>query len=108
MTLVNLPKTVQIGPYTVNVEVVETADNGQFLLEDQRILISPAQKHDSTADTLLHEVLHGLFVTAGLRKHVVSEKVEEQLISALTPQLLDTLRRNPKLVTFLTDAKTTG
>lgn len=98
-----MPSVIQIGPYRFAVELNETADSGQFLHESQKILIGPENGPDARADTLLHEVLHGHFVLLGLREDI-SKKLEEKIVLALAPLLLDTLRKNPKLVAYLTHA----
>lgn len=67
----------------------------------ERITIEPDQKGNFLRDTLLHEVLHAcLFAAAG----GMTTDEEERLVASLTPVLLDTLRRNPGLLAFLTDA----
>lgn len=95
-----LPTSVTIGAYTYDVGVRPTADEGSIHHEAQTITISPNRGPDATADTLLHECMHGLFLQTGLRE-VVGEKQEERIIQAITPLLLQTLRDNPKLIDFL-------
>lgn len=50
--------------------------------------------------TLLHEALHAVWSTTGLRQ--LDNDLEEQVVVGLAPLLLDTLKRNPDLVAFLT------
>lgn len=50
-------------------------------------------------DTMLHEVLHTCTRMVGLDEEL-GDKTEEQVVARLTA-LLDVLRRNPKLVSFL-------
>lgn len=100
----SLPKSIQVGPYTLTIEERTGDELGTFHGESQRIEVSPHQGADSQADTVLHEVLHACFHVAGLRKDFPEPK-EERLVSALSSLLLDTLRRNPQLVAYLTGRK---
>lgn len=108
-----IPVAVQIGPYLYTVERNQTAAL-QAKVENrsascvgsndpgaQVIRIDPEQGPDSTVDTLLHEVLHAVWSLVGLHEGTAS-KYEEQVIAALSPSLLDTLRRNPDFVRCLT------
>jgi len=47
-------------------------------------------------DTLLHEVLHAIIAV-----HAIVLEDDEELVSRLSPALLDTLRANPDLVAAL-------
>lgn len=105
------PKDIQIGPYhfTTVLDKAEwdkaVKDHGDADLfglmvdANQQILADPDQADDMLADTILHEVLHAIFMTAGSRER--KKFSEEQMICLISPMLLDTLRRNPDLVTFL-------
>jgi hypothetical protein len=105
------PAQIKVGPYTfaVNVDaaaidkdsVSERADlDGRFKPREQEILIRPGLGPDNAADTLLHEVLHAVFMVSGL-VGTLGEEQEENVVTVLSPALLDALRRNPKLVGFL-------
>jgi hypothetical protein len=108
----NLPKTVQVGPFTYSVsdsEVdalrskvdEENAHNvGRSDHSKQTITIDPSQGDDQKADTLLHEVLHAVWAATGLYQ-TPAAKHEEVIVTTLSTTLLDTLRRNPALVSAL-------
>lgn len=51
----------------------------------------------SRRDTVMHEVLHAL------AHHCAIYKLDEKIVAALSPALLDTLRRNPRLAAYLLD-----
>ena len=51
-------------------------------------------------DTTLHETLHMVVAVAG-HQHYFRGNEEERLIRTLTPLILDTLRRNPALASYL-------
>ncbi len=101
------PESVQIGPrrYEVLFDLEELHrvehDDGQDLYGQSdhaklRILVDPSLPHDQRADTLLHEVLHGLTELTGIADDL-GPKREERVVGRLTPALLDLLRRNPQL-----------
>lgn len=71
---------------------------GTSQIDAQRITIADNVGPDQIRDTLLHEILHCLGGTIGLFD---DGKVEERVIAALSPLVLDALRRNPELVRFL-------
>lgn len=108
-----LPQVIQVGPtrYTVKSDEMAalTAKNqeknancvGSCNHSAQEILIDPNQGPDQTADTVLHEVLHAVFAAVGAHEGPLG-RYEEQIVAALSTTLLDTLRRNPDLVAYLT------
>lgn len=99
------PETVQIGPYTYCVTLVDAeVDDGEtgvqlgnLNLKSLEISLDRDQSPAVMADTLLHEVLHGILTQTG----AVQGDEQEQVVTALSSPLLDTLRRNPALVAYL-------
>lgn len=55
------------------------------------------------ANTLLHEVMHACLAMAGITD-VLTDEDEERVVRRLSPLLLQALRDNPGLVTYLVDA----
>lgn len=109
--MAKLPASIQIGPYLVTVTRGQAAIDrqsitsgsrlaGHFDPEAQRITLDPALGPDMLAETLLHEVMHGVSEAVGKPLGTDGED-EERMIRALAPVLLDTLRRNPSLAAFL-------
>lgn len=108
------PKRIQVGPYGIDVfvsdkKVAEHAlsrgDRPDTLaggcdVSGGRIVLAQKPTHDYRAETLLHEVLHACFVVMATP---LEHDVEEETIGALSPVLLDTLRRNPALTAYLLD-----
>jgi hypothetical protein len=100
------PKSLRIGPYDIPVKITDIkAEEGRVLFGTYSALgsielnpIAPNPIH--AADTVLHEILHGVYGNSGLGP--ISE--EEQICSALSTGLLQVLRDNPKLVAWLTKA----
>ena len=112
--MARIPERLQIGPYRYSVEVsTEAIDaesvrsgaglpgsmSGRHLPSQGKILLSEEPSPDYTADTLLHEVLHALMHACGLN---LGDQ-EEDACLALSPILLDTLRRQPDLLAYLLD-----
>jgi len=61
---------------------------GMFRWESSEILIDDGLKGPGLAETLLHEILHAVHVTCNLQTGVD----EEDIVSRLTPILLDVIR----------------
>lgn len=96
------PATVAIGPHTYEVAVVD--ELGGDLIGDTdstqlTIRLQAGMPDSVTAEVLLHELLHAVWDMTPLRDF--DDAVEESIVTALAPPLLDLLRRNPKLVALL-------
>ena len=104
----NVPAQIALGPHTY--EIRSDHETSTLLREDGKagdslrarliIRVDAEVPHTSVAETLLHETLHCIWDLTPLRD--ASDDEEERIVSALAPYLLDVLRRNPKLVTYLT------
>jgi|688.fasta_scaffold478306_2 hypothetical protein len=106
------PKDVQVGPFTFTIKSdkasmdsargrFESLDAIGFMsIHEQTIFIDPELQGDINIDTLLHEILHAIFEVVGLKNHF-EEKEEEQIIAAMSPTLLDTLRRNVEVTDYI-------
>lgn len=108
-----LPETIDAGPYTFEVSTDESdflrmcrqmrADlYGATDFPNLRIIISADVAPAKQRNTILHELLHVVIDTTNADENLDGE-AEEALVQRLSPLLLDTLRRNPQLVTFLMD-----
>lgn len=99
------PESVELVGQRFAVEVAADSRHlggdrmGQCRIAEQRILIRAELGADQARDTLLHEILHGLLDVAGLMRD--EDEREESIVHALSPLLLDALRRNPRLVSYL-------
>lgn len=108
------PRRVQVGPYRLALivdtkrldeEAVECGKRrGEFAgrtnVADGTIYLRDDLAPDYAAETLLHELMHACFVTVG---DPLNDEAEEQACSALAATLLDTLRRQPRLLAYLID-----
>jgi hypothetical protein len=108
-----MPDQVLVGPYRYTVVLSQPAVDaasreasahlcGSADHLAQKISLSPKLGPDARAEVLLHECIHAIFeqtkLDAGLKFDVA-----ERLVEVLGYSVLDLLRRNPKLVAFLTD-----
>lgn len=101
------PETIRIGPYPHRITVKAIAPDGdssvfgEFSSKRLEITINSGDhpSDDHVADTLLHEILHGLFAYSGLEL-----KAEELICTYLGTGLMQVFRDNPKLVAWLTKA----
>jgi hypothetical protein len=104
------PRTLDIGPHVYAVDVnAKRADDAsvryaQVNIPKLEIVVNPDQHASQMADSLLHEVLHAVMDLQGAcvgEAPLVDPKAEEPLVRAMTPLVLDVLRRNPDFVAFL-------
>lgn len=107
------PQHLQVGPYRYRVTTDEDAIAHKSV-EQQTTLLGHTDPNalvillnlgksapGNERDTLLHECLHALFAQTGQATDMQDD--EEQFVRRLTPALLDLLRRNPRLVAYLTE-----
>ncbi len=107
------PRLVDIDGNRFEVRIVATKDwtydqlMGQIAYSELVIRVLDGMKPDATRDTVLHEIVHGVFKSripdrpwrelAG--KH--AGEVMETVVEALSSGMLQVLRKNPQLVTWL-------
>jgi hypothetical protein len=106
------PKRITIGPHTYRVVVDRAAIDrisaqsdrhvGQCCHETLVITVDPDLARSQMAETILHEVLHGAFSLIGACD-VLSYDQEESVVRRLSPVLLEALRANERLVSWLTE-----
>lgn len=107
-----IPTHIDMGPHRYT---VDSSEETGLLLHDEeangdsrpdRLLIrlDPTRPPTSVAETLLHELIHCAAAHSGLKAIEDFRDMEEQVVSALAPPLLEALRRNPDLVKYLTKA----
>ena len=110
MSTALLPTTIQVGPFRFTViangqAIANVRKNsqqgsriGETMFTDLTITLDPDLPPVLLAEALLHEVLHCCWWTCGLPDEQLTH---ESGVRALSPILLDTLRRNPLLVAYL-------
>jgi hypothetical protein len=77
---------------------------GRYDSHESKITIDGSGHPSVQRETLLHEILHAIIGHTNLSSEggPLSGDAEEAVIRAISPMLLDTLRRNPKLASYLT------
>jgi len=98
------PKKIRVGHMTLAVDYNDDecdalGSDGHTLIGARRIALRSYMSPDREREVMLHESLHTVVELTGMP---FKDEDEERLVSALTGPLLDLLRRNPKLVAFLT------
>lgn len=97
------PTSVTVGPYRYKVVVDDArippdlyglCDKGKHTIS-----LHPDQSAVRLRSTLVHELLHALCDLTG----VDDDKAEERIVTVLAPALLEVLRKNPRLVDWLTE-----
>jgi hypothetical protein len=107
-----MPKEVTVGPYTFQIKGDKASmDAAKVKFEcleaigftsthEQCIYIDPDINEDMRSEVLLHEILHAVCEATGINSSF-EEKEEEQFIATVSPTLLDTLRRNETVLSYL-------
>lgn len=94
------PAKVVVGPHTYTVaHAAGMTDFGNTNTRTQRIILADDQSPGALRDTVLHEVLHCVVAHAGFSQEW--EDREEGIVNRLTPVVLQVLRDNPRLVSYL-------
>lgn len=97
-----LPRSIRIGPLDFKIVKLGEQEAKQvygFLSSDKQTLgLAPTFASDAQmADTVLHEVLHGIFHTSNIK----GRDGEERVVSALATGLIQVFRDNPKFLKWL-------
>lgn len=113
MPKVRPPRSLTIGPFKITIDTSKKAqervdrdsDGPLYGMWDGRqasILLSSRAADTIIKETLLHEMLHAIFELSGASSvHIKDSDTEEGIIRSATPMLLDTLKRNPRIVSYL-------
>jgi len=93
-------------PYSVEFSTTLMAVDdcvGKCLPSKQMICVDETQARGQLRDTLMHEVMHGVFSESGLGTEIKGEDEEETIVRRLTTGFLQVLRANPKFTKLLTE-----
>jgi hypothetical protein len=105
-----MPESVKVGPYEYRIvsdaagHMAAEKDQGVRLdgrgsAPEQEIHVNPQQATMYQRSTMIHEILHQVFVVAGTG---LDNEDEEKICRSLEGGLLGVLRDNPSLVAWLT------
>ena len=78
-----------------------TGVDGLMDTTHQIMMIDPTIGSDRLREVFLHESLHAMVNAAGLHRDILEGR-DEQVIKRLAPILLDFLKANPQVYTYLT------
>lgn len=102
------PESILIGPHTYYIvyntkRCNDSENNYGFIKPDtMEIVIDPKNSDDRQRETMLHEILHGLFDLLSYEKlGLIDGDTEEKLIVTLSPAPLSVLQNNDDLVNYL-------
>jgi hypothetical protein len=101
-----IPKSVQVGPVAYEVTVVKNLGSthhadGVTNTWHGTIDLGADQHPDHQRVSFLHEVIHAVWNCAYEAEDEREKYTQEQVVRILTPTLLDVLRRNPHVVSYL-------
>ena len=97
--------TLKIGYKDYDMFFVKKIDGGATLGDCENndgtrgvIRIAKGQRKVEKANVILHEILHAIVYTQGLK---INDKEEEKIVLALTNGLIDFMKENPKVIKSL-------
>jgi predicted SprT family Zn-dependent metalloprotease len=103
-----MPKKVKIGYANYNIiqqkEILEGKGKkreellGLCYMQESEIKICKSQSKEELANTLLHEILHAIMWSQGLK---LSESTEEKVVTQITNGLCCVIKDNPELISWL-------
>jgi len=75
---------------------------GSCVFQHQTIYLSPNMMHQQASDTLLHEVMHAIWIESGMDH--IKDLDEEDIIRTMATWLRIVIANNPQFATFIVDA----
>lgn len=105
--VIQLPESLAIGPFVYAVRLmpeIKAVEQGVLGLCDRHdnvIQIKQGLNPQTTAEVLLHEVMHAVFFASGLDHLEGVNKEEEAIVCQLTIGLLTAIRQNPSFIPTL-------
>ena len=95
-------KSIRVGPFDISINQLEGEDRdrclGMFSETRQSILMRESYPNSQQeAETLLHELLHAVYATYGVR----AKDPEERTISQMSIGMASVIRDNPDLIEWL-------
>ena len=103
MSILDKIKIVRIGGVDFEVrsnpELSIAADAcGRISVNLSRIEIEPSMSQQRQAQTMLHEIVHGIIITSKLNDVLENDDDKERLVDGLAYGLLQVVRDNPDLI----------
>ena len=101
-----IPAKIRIGQadYTVHMfPAAHDATYGVCLVDHQRIYLSANQSWQQAGNTLLHEVMHGIWHQSGLG--CIETPTEENVVNIMATWIHLVMTSNPELAEFVLNAE---
>ncbi len=102
MRKVSMPAAVKIGPHTYTViRSYRKGANGYCDMDGLKLAVQPRLRRTKAQEVLLHEIMHALThptLCGG------GQFTDEEFVTGVTPLLLQVLKDNPDLISYLTQA----
>lgn len=101
----NIPLKVRVGYQDITVHVISPEEDGR--LEDSEgfyqsskamICINNKQCASEQFATLIHEMLHAVFYTHGMREIIEDKDREEYIVNTMAAGVIQIFRDNPSLM----------
>lgn len=83
----------------VNKDAIEEDTYGNITYSQKLIKIAEDQDEVQAADTVVHELFHGIFHSPNLLE--LERALEEKIIKVLSPGIIQVFRDNPELILWL-------
>lgn len=94
-----LPASLKVGYQDIKITEVDLIDGqGVYIADRSEIRIREGMEKREQLNTLLHESLHALCYSYGLKNEFKDDDHEERVVNALGNGLTEILVRNPQLV----------
>lgn len=102
---VKFPKTLKIGYQDVKVTVdpdtkIPKSDSGQYR-DDGFIFLSGEYSLCESTNLLIHEILHAIYYTYGMRNIIENKDREEYIINTMANGLTQVLKDNPAFLEWV-------
>lgn len=100
MRKAKMPESIKIGPHTYTlVRAYRKGANGYCDMDGLKLAVAPRLRKTKAQEVLLHEILHAITHPTLCS----AEKfTDEEFVTGMTPILLQVLKENPDLLTYLT------
>ena len=100
-----IPDKVKIGPFDFKIFWYDYVEGilGQCCYTDQILKISKNRKRQAVAQTLIHEIIHGINVYYGVENTKDGMAKEENIVDGVAYGWAAFVRDNPEFIIFLND-----
>lgn len=102
---VTLPKIIKLGYQDIVISEEDLVEaQGCYQSDPSKIRIKDSMDPREKLNTILHEVLHAIVYTYGIKKDFKDDDEEEKIVNVFGNGLTEALTRNPELMKFINEA----